>query len=104
MLSEILTFCLDEIEELLEDLNRLEMASFDADDYDIDGSQLGGGNGHHGHMAGVGMLDHAEVAGRSGGGVETGGLAHQNNSTPSSDDQLDSGGPPTHFPTASPTW
>ncbi len=98
--------CIDEIEELLEDLNRLEMASFDADDFDIDGSQLGGGNGHHGHMGGgVGMLDHAEVAGRSGGGVEAGGLALQNHhSTPSSDDQLDSGGPPTHFPTASPTW
>ena len=32
----------DEIEELLEDLNRLEMASFDADDFDIDGSQVGG--------------------------------------------------------------
>ena len=30
----------DEIEELLEDLNRLEMASFDADDFDIDGSQI----------------------------------------------------------------
>jgi len=33
---------LDEIEELLEDLNRLEMASLqDADDFEIDGSQLG---------------------------------------------------------------
>jgi hypothetical protein len=31
---------LDEIEELLEDLNQLEMASFDADDFDIDGSQV----------------------------------------------------------------
>ena len=33
----------DEIEELLEDLNRLELAAFDAnEDFDIDGSQVGG--------------------------------------------------------------
>ncbi len=34
----------DEIEELLEDLNKLELAAFETDeDFDIDGSQIGGG-------------------------------------------------------------
>ena len=34
---------------MLEDLNRLEMASFDADDFDIDGSQTSG-FGHLKHV------------------------------------------------------
>ena len=93
----------DEIEELLEDLNRLEMASFDGDDFDIDGSQIGGYGQSHAQHAALGHTHMGQIGGGGGGVVlEGGGPPHPNRSLQSSDDQLVTA--TANQATASPTW
>ena len=77
----------------------MEMASFDGDDFDIDGSQIGG----YGLHAALGHTHQTHLgAGGSSMGLEGGGPPHPNRSPQSSDDQLLTA--TANQPTASPTW